>query len=111
MATGKTPGTYASVLRSQHAPNDAPMGLSGPGASTDAHDQHVKIPIEVLLQIGAALSSNRCGRVIDAHADASPTTASREKKGDASPQPWSGFSELSYARGELGGGRVLHDQS
>ncbi|KAL1468933.1 hypothetical protein MTO96_025134 [Rhipicephalus appendiculatus] len=37
-------------------------------------------PIEVLLQIGAALSSNRCGRVIDAHADASPTTASGEKR-------------------------------
>ncbi|KAL1487448.1 hypothetical protein MTO96_046539, partial [Rhipicephalus appendiculatus] len=42
MATGKTPDTYASVLTSQHAPNDAPMDLSGPGASTDAHDQHVK---------------------------------------------------------------------
>ncbi|KAL1472266.1 hypothetical protein MTO96_039453, partial [Rhipicephalus appendiculatus] len=80
MATGKTPDTYASVLTSQHAPSDAPVDLSGPGASTDAHDQHVKIPIEVLLQIGAALSSNPCGRVIDAHADASPTTASGEKR-------------------------------
>ncbi|KAL1477926.1 hypothetical protein MTO96_035355 [Rhipicephalus appendiculatus] len=42
MATGKTPDTYASALISQHAPSDAPIDLSGPGASTDAHDKHGK---------------------------------------------------------------------
>ncbi|KAH7935314.1 hypothetical protein HPB52_005739 [Rhipicephalus sanguineus] len=43
MATGRTPDTYASVLTSHRATSDAPMDLSGPGASTDAHDQHVEV--------------------------------------------------------------------
>ncbi|KAH7956898.1 hypothetical protein HPB52_013498 [Rhipicephalus sanguineus] len=236
MATGKTPDTYASVLTSHRTPSDAPMDLSGPGASTDAHDQHVEVrasdtpssaidkdadwttaltlrqrkqqalerkranaavqdasktnshsvpkkkklyklpplpkddfkiiirphqglPLrnivspalaaaiieacdhhitgeQLLLRIKpgsniAILSTphqevapkargiqllainghtHTVKVVIDAYAEVCPTTASAEKEGDACPPPWCGDFEHSYARGEPGGGRVLHDQ-
>ncbi|KAH7934458.1 hypothetical protein HPB52_025707 [Rhipicephalus sanguineus] len=69
-----------------------------------------QIPVEILLQIGAALSSNPCPRVIDTYAEVCPNTASAEEEGDACPPPWFGDFEHSYARGQPGGGRVCHDQ-
>ncbi|KAL1470178.1 hypothetical protein MTO96_040604 [Rhipicephalus appendiculatus] len=72
MATGKTPDTYASVLTSQHAPSDAPIDLSGPGASTNAHNQHVKVSV-----------SNTPSTVIDKDADWKTVLTLRQRKQQA----------------------------